>query len=129
MLGDPLAWISQIKLTPLRIARSGMHRTVKRHPKRDNCPPIRSIAPLSWGSHLPTNRKSPESPDPCPAHTAAAFASVPAISVPCGFSHDGLPIGLQIMAKRFDEEAVFRAAYAYEKDTPWHTMRPPVGDR
>ena len=60
---------------------------------------------------------------------AAAFAGVPAISVPCGFSHDGLPIGLQIMAKRFDEEAVFRAAYAYEQDTPWHTMRPPVGDR
>jgi len=59
--------------------------------------------------------------------TPAAFAGVPAISLPCGFTQDGLPIGLQIMAKRFDEEAVFRAAYAYEQDTPWHAMRPPVG--
>ena len=60
---------------------------------------------------------------------AAPFAGVPAISVPCGFTQDGLPLGLQIMAKRFDEEAVFRAAHAYEQDTPWHTMRPPVGDQ
>jgi len=60
--------------------------------------------------------------------TPAAFAGVPAISVPCGFTQDQLPIGLQIMAKRFDEEAVLRAAYAYEQDTPWHRMRPPVGN-
>ena len=56
-------------------------------------------------------------------------AGIPAISIPCGFSQDGLPIGLQIMAKRFDEEAVFRAAHAYEQDTPWHAMRPPVGNQ
>ena len=60
---------------------------------------------------------------------AAPFAGVPAISVPGGFTRDGLPLGLQIMAKRFDEEAVFRAAHAYEQDTLWHTMRPPVGDQ
>ena len=59
---------------------------------------------------------------------AAPFAGIPAISIPCGFSQDRLPIGLQIMAKRFDEEAVFRAAHAYEQDTLWHTMRPPVGN-
>jgi aspartyl-tRNA(Asn)/glutamyl-tRNA(Gln) amidotransferase subunit A len=41
---------------------------------------------------------------------AAAIAGVPAISVPCGFTEDDLPVGLQIMARRFDEEAVFRAA-------------------
>ena len=61
--------------------------------------------------------------------TAAAVSGVPAVSVPCGFTQTGLPIGLQIMAKRFDEESVFRAAYAYEQDTQWHSMRPPVGDR
>jgi len=60
--------------------------------------------------------------------TAAPIAGIPAISIPCGFSQDGLPIGLQIMARRFDEEAVFRAAYAYEQNTRWHTMRPPVGN-
>ena len=61
--------------------------------------------------------------------TAAAVSGVPAVSVPCGFTEAGLPIGLQIMANRFDEESVFRAAYAYEQDTEWHSMRPPVGDR
>ena len=60
--------------------------------------------------------------------TAAPIAGIPAISIPCGFSQDGLPIGLQIMAKRFDEEAVFRAAHAYEQETPWQAMRPPVGN-
>jgi Asp-tRNA(Asn)/Glu-tRNA(Gln) amidotransferase A subunit family amidase len=61
--------------------------------------------------------------------TAAPIAGIPAISIPCGFSQDGLPIGLQIMAKRFDEEAVFRAAHAYEQNTPWQSMRPPVGNQ
>ena len=60
--------------------------------------------------------------------TAAPIAGIPAICIPCGFSQDGLPIGLQIMAKPFDEEAVIRAAHAYEQDTPWCTMRPPVGN-
>jgi len=58
---------------------------------------------------------------------AAPIAGIPAISVPCGFTGDGLPVGLQIMAKRFDEATVFRAAFAYEQNTSWHTMRPPVG--
>jgi len=49
------------------------------------------------------------------------------LSLPCGFSSGGLPIGLQVMAKRYDEEAVFKAAYAYEQHTAWHTMIPPVG--
>ena len=61
--------------------------------------------------------------------TAAPIAGIPAISIPCGFSQDRLPIGLQIMAKRFDEEAVFRAAHAYEQDTAWHAMRPPAGNK
>jgi Asp-tRNA(Asn)/Glu-tRNA(Gln) amidotransferase A subunit family amidase len=60
--------------------------------------------------------------------TAAPFAGIPAISIPCGFTRDALPIGLQIMAKRFDEASIFRAAHAYEQDTPWHTRRPPVGN-
>lgn len=50
-------------------------------------------------------------------------AGIPAITVPCGFS-DGLPIGLQIMGKAFDESTVLRAAYAYEQSTEFHTMRP-----
>ena len=50
----------------------------------------------------------------------------PAISVPCGFSTNNLPIGLQLAARPFDETALLRAAHAYEQATPWHTRRPPL---
>ena len=46
-----------------------------------------------------------------------------AISVPCGF-YDGLPIGLQVIGKAFDEATVLRIAHAYEQATEWHTRRP-----
>jgi aspartyl-tRNA(Asn)/glutamyl-tRNA(Gln) amidotransferase subunit A len=54
----------------------------------------------------------------------ANLAGLPAISIPCGFSKEGLPIGLQIMAKPFDEETIFRAAYAFEQNTEFHRRRP-----
>ena len=50
----------------------------------------------------------------------------PAISVPCGFSDTGLPIGLQLAGKPFDELTVLRTAHAYEQATDWHTRRPPL---
>jgi aspartyl-tRNA(Asn)/glutamyl-tRNA(Gln) amidotransferase subunit A len=49
----------------------------------------------------------------------------PAITVPCGFSDDGLPIGLQLVGRPFDEENVLRAAHAYEQATEWHQRRLP----
>ncbi|AVQ98152.1 aspartyl/glutamyl-tRNA amidotransferase subunit A [Oceanobacillus iheyensis] len=55
------------------------------------------------------------------------LAGVPGISVPCGFSEQGLPIGLQIIGKHFDEGTVFRAAHAFEKATDHHTKRPQLG--
>ncbi|GAQ18912.1 glutamyl-tRNA(Gln) amidotransferase subunit A [Oceanobacillus picturae] len=55
------------------------------------------------------------------------LAGVPGISVPCGFSEQGLPIGLQIIGKHFDESTVFRAAHAFEKATDHHTKRPQLG--
>jgi aspartyl-tRNA(Asn)/glutamyl-tRNA(Gln) amidotransferase subunit A len=50
----------------------------------------------------------------------------PALSVPCGFSATGLPIGLQIAGRRFDEPAVLRVGHAYEQSTDWHLRRPPL---
>ena len=50
----------------------------------------------------------------------------PAISVPCGFTGDGLPIGLQLAGRWFDEATVLRAAQAYERATDWHGRRPPL---
>jgi len=51
---------------------------------------------------------------------------VPAISVPCGFSASGSPVGLQIIGRPFDEATVLRAAFAYEQATEWHTHHPTV---
>lgn len=55
------------------------------------------------------------------------LAGVPGISVPCGFSDEGLPFGLQIIGKHFDEETVYRVAHAYEQATDYHTKRPQLG--
>ena len=51
---------------------------------------------------------------------------LPTISVPCGFSESGLPIGLQLAGRAFDEATVLRVAHAYEQATPWNKRRPPV---
>jgi len=50
----------------------------------------------------------------------------PAITVPCGFSKNGLPVGFQVAGKPFDEAMVLRAAFAYEQATEWHQRRPPI---
>ena len=92
---------------------------------------------------------SPTSPYPAPKHTdlTARFenpddvrrrfffrlaytgiyslTALPAISIPGGFTSDGLPIGLQLGAAPFAEETLFRAAFAYEQATPWHTRIAP----
>jgi aspartyl-tRNA(Asn)/glutamyl-tRNA(Gln) amidotransferase subunit A len=52
------------------------------------------------------------------------LAGIPAISIPCGFTKDGLPVGLQIMAKPFNEEMLFRLAHAFEQNTEWHKIKP-----
>ena len=52
------------------------------------------------------------------------LASCPAISVPCGFDDNGMPVGLQVGGKPFSEETLFRIGHAYEQATEWHTRRP-----
>jgi aspartyl-tRNA(Asn)/glutamyl-tRNA(Gln) amidotransferase subunit A len=55
---------------------------------------------------------------------SANLAGVPGMSVNCGFTRTGLPIGLQFLGKPFDEGTILRAAHAYEQATPWRTRRP-----
>jgi len=50
----------------------------------------------------------------------------PALTLPCGFTNAGLPIGLQIVGRPFQDEVVLQVAYAYERATEWHKRRPPV---
>jgi aspartyl-tRNA(Asn)/glutamyl-tRNA(Gln) amidotransferase subunit A len=56
----------------------------------------------------------------------AAFTGQPAISIPCGFTKAGLPIGLQLLGPWFEEPLLLQVAYAYEQATEWHLRRPPL---
>ncbi len=51
----------------------------------------------------------------------------PALTIPCGFTTNGLPVALQIVGKLFDEATVLQVGHAYEAHTSWHERRPPVG--
>jgi len=51
---------------------------------------------------------------------------LPAISIPCGFTASGLPIGLQIVGAPFAESTVLALAYAYERKSEWHKRHPTV---
>jgi len=52
------------------------------------------------------------------------LAGLPGMSIPCGFSKEGLPLGMQILARHFEEEKIFQVAYAYEQNTDWHKQKP-----
>jgi len=54
------------------------------------------------------------------------YLGLPAISIPCGFDANGLPIGLQLAGRPFAEARLMRMADAYQRDTDWHKRRPPV---
>jgi len=58
---------------------------------------------------------------------ACNLAGLPGMSVPCGFSSNGLPIGLQILGKPLDEASLFRVGGAYQAATDWHTRAPRIG--
>ena len=73
-----------------------------------------------------------EKEDPLAMYLNDAFtipvnlAGLPGVSVRCGFSLAGLPIGLQFIGRPFDEATLLRAAHAYEQATSWQTRRPPL---
>ena len=55
---------------------------------------------------------------------SANLAGIAGISIPCGFTKAGLPIGLQLQGPPLDEERLLRAAHMYQQATDWHTRRP-----
>ena len=57
---------------------------------------------------------------------SANLAGIPGLSLPCGLSGQGLPIGMQILGNHFEEEKILQAAFAFEQATDYHLRRPPV---
>ena len=62
-----------------------------------------------------------------------SLAGVPALSIPCGFSDSGMPVGLQLAAAPFREVTLLRAGAAFQRETDWHLREPALssskGDR
>ena len=54
----------------------------------------------------------------------ANFTGLPAISVPCGFTREGLPVGLQFIGRAFDEATLLRIAHSYEREHDWSARHP-----
>jgi aspartyl-tRNA(Asn)/glutamyl-tRNA(Gln) amidotransferase subunit A len=54
------------------------------------------------------------------------LAGLPGVSVPAGFTQTGLPIGLQLIGRAFDEATILRVAHAYQQVTTWHKRKPPL---
>jgi aspartyl-tRNA(Asn)/glutamyl-tRNA(Gln) amidotransferase subunit A len=53
------------------------------------------------------------------------LAGLPALALPCGFTRAGLPVSLQLVGRPFAEAALLAAGHAYQRETDWHTRRPP----
>jgi aspartyl-tRNA(Asn)/glutamyl-tRNA(Gln) amidotransferase subunit A len=56
------------------------------------------------------------------------LAGLPALSLPCGFDSDGMPVGMQLIGKHFDEATILRVAHSYEQSAPWHRLKPKLQD-
>jgi aspartyl-tRNA(Asn)/glutamyl-tRNA(Gln) amidotransferase subunit A len=54
------------------------------------------------------------------------FTGLPVISIPCGFTRDGLPVGLQLIGRAFDEATLLRIAFSYERANDWRARRPSI---
>ncbi len=56
----------------------------------------------------------------------ANLAGIPGVSIPCGFTPEGLPIGLQLLGRQFEDDVVLSVAHTYQQSTDWHERPPPV---
>jgi aspartyl-tRNA(Asn)/glutamyl-tRNA(Gln) amidotransferase subunit A len=85
------------------------------------------ITPTLPRTALAIGQPTPREPSTAWNRLASPFnlTGVPALSLPCGFDRAGLPIGLQIVGRAFEEETVLNVGAAYERETSWNQRRPP----
>ena len=57
---------------------------------------------------------------------AGALGQIPGLSIPCGFTSDGLPIGLQLEAAWWNDPLLLRAGYTFQRETDWHLKTPKI---
>ena len=57
------------------------------------------------------------------------IAGLPALSAPCGFDRQGLPVGFQLIGRAFDETRLLQAAYAFQRETDFHKQFPVLGGK
>jgi aspartyl-tRNA(Asn)/glutamyl-tRNA(Gln) amidotransferase subunit A len=88
-------------------------------------PTTPSAAPLRDEPASPTGVRLP----PTLFTAFANVVGIPALSVPCGFTDDGMPIGLQLLAGHFAEARVLQAGYAFEAATVWHQREPSLAEK
>ncbi len=87
---------------------------------------------LTPSAPTPAFKIGEKSSDPLQMYLSDIFtiscnlAAIPGMSLPCGFSQKGIPIGMQLLAKPFDEQTMFKTAYAYEQATAWHKEFPKI---
>jgi aspartyl-tRNA(Asn)/glutamyl-tRNA(Gln) amidotransferase subunit A len=83
-------------------------------------------------SPSPANRIGEHSEDPLKLYLSDIFtisanlAGLPGLSVPCGFTGSGLPVGLHLMGRHFDEKTLLRAGAQFEQATGFHKERPVI---
>jgi amidase len=127
-----------LRLTPQEIARGEKLRTVLWHRVRTFMEtrdllilPTVAVPPFPVEQPYPTeiNGKALENYTQWFFLTyGISVTGLPAISVPCGFTQSGLPVGLQIVGRRRQEAAVLNAAAAFEAAAPWTDRLPPIVD-
>ena len=88
--------------------------------------PTMPIAAFTAGQEVPDGWPAPAWTSWTPFTYPFNLTQQPALSVPCGFTSAGLPVGLQLVANRFADGLVLRTGHAYQLATDWHTRRPPV---
>ena len=86
--------------------------------------PTMPLPAFSLGSDTPIGQDGSKWDDWSPFTFPFNLTGQPAATVPCGFTSDGLPVGLQIVGRNYDEATVLRAAYSYENTHPEHSQTP-----